>query len=163
MWWWRKILKERKEILQFLHLFPFLSKSTNMTMRTAGGGFDFKAGGKSGAGSILTFTMFFFPNFPLAVRPYGWLRRPPRGPDTAGPISQAVISPSFPLLKTPQPPLSSYSRTNSIGLYSRVNNITVYFVSVLSRVPPCPLWSWCDSYEYDSAFFSAHRLIQYSP
>ena len=33
--------------------------------------------------------------------PSGWLRRPPWGPDTAAPIFQAVISPSFPVLKTP--------------------------------------------------------------
>ena len=101
----KNIIEKEERESSVLECFPFRSKSANMAMRSTGSGFDFKAGGKSGAGSILTFTMFFFPNFPLAVRPYGWLRRPPWGPDTAGPISQAVISPSFPVLKAPSPPV----------------------------------------------------------
>ena len=48
----------------------------------------------------------FLPQFsvgssPSLPPPSGWLRRPPWGPDTAAPIFQAVISPSFPVLKTP--------------------------------------------------------------
>ena len=45
----------------------------------------------------------FLPQFSVGCSPYGWLRRPPWGPDTAGPISQAVIS---------RPPSKSWKLTN---------------------------------------------------
>ena len=45
----------------------------------------------------------FLPQFSVGCSPYGWLRRPPWGPDTAGPISQAVIS---------RPPSKSWKLNN---------------------------------------------------
>ena len=91
-----------------LECFPFLPKSANMGMRRVGSRFDFSPGGKSGAGSILTFTMFFFPNFPLAVLPPSSLRLVKTSPLGAGYSCPYLPSSHITLLPSPQNPLASH-------------------------------------------------------
>ena len=81
----------------------------------------------------------FLPQFSVGCSPYGWLRRPPWGPDTAGPISQAVIS---------RPPSKSWKLTNPPSHNSPLPLIcttSMYSTHIFSKSIISPFWpdhSW---------------------
>ena len=76
----------------------------------------------------------FLPQFSVGCSPYGWLRRPPWGPDTAGPISQAVIS---------RPPSKSWKLTNPPSHNSPLALIcttSMYSTHIFSKSIISPFW-----------------------